>query len=211
VTYAGSENPQSSDIHNGNEGYFIFGFVDPGSYTVKAEKDGYMGSTSLTFTDKTITVNVTITGYHVPSFSPEQLSYNGAITGTVHETSGQDMTDGANVSLWQGGRLEKMPGNPQLGTGSTYLFEHLPPGQYEVRAAMQYARVFRNDSAKVSVNVSNGTVTADIVLPFAAPQPPTPPPSTPLPSSSSGITTILLSIGVAILLMGTLSRTRRLR
>jgi hypothetical protein len=208
VTYAGSENPQASDIHNGNEGYFIFGFVEPGNYSVRAEKDGHMGSTGLTFVDKTITINCTINGYRVPSFSPEQLSYTGAITGTVYETSGQVMTDGANVSLWQDGQMTKMPGNPQVGTGSTFLFEHLPPGRYEVRAAMQYVRVFRNNSAKVSVNVSNGSVTADIELPFAAPQPPPTLPPTPVPSPSPGVAMAMLSLGIGILLFGLFRRTR---
>jgi hypothetical protein len=183
--------------------------VDPGSYTVKAEKDGYSGLANLNFNDKTIVVNVTVTGYHVPSFSPEQLSYTGAITGTVYETSGQDMTAGANVSLWQDGRLVKMPGNPQLGVGSNYLFEHLAPGQYEVRAAMQYVRVFRNNSANVYVNVSDSKVTADIVLPFTAPQMPPPTPSpTPRASPWAGIAVVLLSMGVAILLICMFRRTR---
>jgi hypothetical protein len=214
VTYAGSENPYASDIHNGNEGYFIFGFVNPGSYTVKAEKDGYTGSASLTFNDKTVLVNVTITGYHVPSFSLEQLSYTGAITGTVYESSGQDMTAGANVSLWQDGLMVKIPGNPQVGIGSNYMFEHLPPGQYEVRAAMQYARVFRYNSAKISVNVSNSKVTADIELPFAAPHlsptllPTSMPSSSPSPSPSPGVAMVMLSLVIGILLFGIFWKAR---
>jgi hypothetical protein len=183
--YASSANPQTSDIHNGNEGYYLFGVVDPGNYTVRAEKDGHEGSAGLVFGYNSVIINVTLTGYRIPSFSEEQLSYTGAITGTVYDMSGQDMTNGANVSLWQDGQMLKMPGNPQVGLGNAYLFEHLAPGRYEVRAVMHYVAVFKDYPANISVNVSNDVVSADIVLPFSAPLKPEPTPPGWAPNSST--------------------------
>ncbi len=225
----GDVNPKASDIYGNSEGLFLFGLVSPGQYVLTAEKEGHVASVNLSVGNDTAqmpfggtldiatnNVNITIKGYDVPVLSQVQLSYGGAITGTLLGRYGTRVI-GVNVSLWQDGQIVKMPKNPQSsfrrnvsGREVDYLFEHLTPGEYQVMA--EYAAPFTSNDS-VTVNVSNGLATADIVLSqlYLTPPPTLPPESTlptPVPSPAPGIAAVLPSIGVAILIMGISRRTR---
>lgn len=199
------DNPKTTNIANNNEGSYVFGFVYPGQYTVTAEKDGYRGSASVFVGNETmhqtvvesgdpadiVMANITLVGYYMPTLSPEQLSRTGAIMGTIRSagTTSVRVAD-VNVSLWQNGQMVIMPDNPQAsssrdfsGKSVDYLFEHLAPGQYQVRAEYSIPPPESyNDT--VAVDLGYGTVTADIVLshvyshPILSTPSPTPPPDT---------------------------------
>jgi hypothetical protein len=198
-------NPQTTNIHNGvtmgylTEGSFAFGLLFPGEYTLTAEKDGYKSSSvsfhvgedtmspnQLLAASHEIHVNITLTGYHVPTFTPEQRSYTGAIAGTIRDRSG-GQTPVANVSLWKDGHLVDAPDNPQAsswqnvsGRAVNYAFEHLAPGHYTVLA--EYYGFGWNDT--ISVDVGTDTVMADIVSSYYGfPHPSTPPSPTASPTN----------------------------
>ena len=170
---SGTNNPQSSSILN--PGSFTFGEVATGNYTIRAEKDGFLGSTYFYVSSDTgrkfgeaplrfseTSVKVLLKGYRVPDFTPIQLSYAGSINGTVYDLLHKRAS--ANVSLWQNGQMVKMPKNPQSSSpNGTYIFEHLAPGQYEVRAETGDASGNTHNSS-TSVMVANATVAADVVI-----------------------------------------------
>lgn len=180
--YYPSNNPQKTNIAYSNTG-FRFGYIYPGEYTLTAEKDGYkrgpvgvhvgnetLSPTLLDSVAKPIMVNFTLNGYHVPTLTPEQRSYTGAIAGNIWAAAGYPVTAviGVNVSLWRDGRLVDRPDNPQSsfkqnfsGESVDYLFEHLAPGRYTVMAEYQTPYVY-NDT--VSVDVGTRPMRADIVL-----------------------------------------------
>jgi hypothetical protein len=173
------DNPQTTRIaYHDTEGFlqegsFLFGLPIPDEYTLTAEKDGYKGSASVHVGRDTrvITVNITLSGYRQPTFSPEQLSYTGAIAGEIRGDQGYPV--GANVSLWQDGRMVKMPDNPQStlklnysGQRVDYIFEHLAPGNYTVMAEYWVSgNIF--DSKTVSIEVGTRPMRADMVVPRA--------------------------------------------
>lgn len=188
-------NPQTTRIaYHDTEGFlqegsFLFSLPLPDEYTLAVEKDGYKGSASvyipreLLYPDtndsvpRTFIVNITLKGYHQPTFSPEQLSYTGAIVGEIRSVPGYHA--GANLSLWQDGRMVKMPNNPQstldyyyLGKRVDYLFEHLAPGNYTVMAEYRGDGYYGNYSKTVSVDVGTCPMRADMVLPEKIKMPP---------------------------------------
>ncbi len=188
-------NPQTTRIayHDADdflkEGSFLFGLPFPDVYALAAEKDGYKGSASvhipreLLYPDtngpvsSTFVVNITLKGYYRPTFSPEQLSYAGAIAGEIRSVPGYHA--GANISLWRDGRMVKMPNNPQStfdyyysGHGVDYLFEHLAPGNYTVMAEYHGDGNYGNYSKTVSVDVGTCPMRADMVLPEKVKMPP---------------------------------------
>lgn len=163
------------------EGGFLFSLPLPGEYTLAAEKDGYKGSADvripreLLYPDRsdpvsrTFAVNITLKGYHRPAFSPEQLSYTGAIVGETRTPHG--CVGGGNVSLWRDGRMVEMPDNPHSALHINYSsktidykFEHVAPGNYTVRVEYWMGGDY-NDTA--SVDVGARPVRADIVLSMA--------------------------------------------
>lgn len=164
------------------EGGFLFGFAYPGNYTLTAEKDGYrINSTSLHVNDSTMSelvsnpvavpVNVTLKGYHVPTLTPRQQAYTGAVLGEIRTGHGY-YTSGVNVSLWQNGRIVDMPDNPQASLGRNYsgnridyMFEHLAPGRYTIMAQDM------ESNETVTVDVGNIPMRADIVLTRSMHQP----------------------------------------
>ena len=171
-------NPQTTRItYHDTEGFlqegsFLFGLPIPDEYTLTAEKDGHKGSANAHVGSDTrvITLNITLSGYHQPKFTPEQLSRTGIIAGEVRTAMGF-RTLGVNVSLWQDGEIVKMPNNPQSSmdlnySGKTvdYIFEHLAPGRYAVRAEY-FAGDDYNDI--VTVNLDTRPMRADIVLSHA--------------------------------------------
>jgi hypothetical protein len=186
-------NPQTTRIayHDNdsflNEGGFLFGLPIPDEYTLAAEKDGYKGSASVHIAhellypnassgsvSRTFTVNITLKGYHQPTFSPEQLSYTGAIFGEIRGVPGYHV--GANISLWQDGRMVKMPNNPQYtlernysGKEVDYMFEHLPPGNYTILAEYIHGG---NYCDTITVDVDTRPMRADMVLSNATKAPP---------------------------------------
>lgn len=222
------ENPQISGIDH--PGSFTFGEVVSGNYTVTAEKDGFTGSKDFyvsSDTGKKITheplrfsetaVNVSLKGYKVPVFNSTQISYTGAITGSVYD--GSHGLRVANVTLWQSGQMLKVPKNPQRSLPGTYQFEHIPPGQYEVRAeACDVAGNWHNSS--ISVTVVDTPVQADVVLSTMAgsqlpPNTPTPAPSPDNTSEQPDSTTpfpetgdVLLAITIAALIVGLFHRPK---
>lgn len=151
------------------EGSFLFGLPVEDEYTLTAEKDGSNGSVRVYVAGdtKVMTVNITLNGYHQPTYSPEQLSYTGAITGNLMTASGMKVR-GINMSLWQDGKLVNMPYNPQSsfernfsGARVDYLFEHLVPGHYTVMAEYHTGGDY-NDT--VALDVGASPMRADIVL-----------------------------------------------
>lgn len=233
-----ADNPQMSHIFNDEPypqeysltGLFWYGLVGPGQYVLTAEKDGYKGSAAVTvgndminnafggsFYAVKVMANVTLDGYHVPVLIPEQLSYTGAISGTIVGKYGVRMS-GANVSLWRDGQIVKMPKNPQAnhirnvsGREVDYVFEHLAPGRYQVMVEYAAPHV-QNES--VSVDVGDNATTADIVLmelylspptiiptPSASPDPVSGPSTSPAPAPSPGIFALALSTGMAVILV----------
>jgi hypothetical protein len=113
---------------------------------------------------KAVPVNVTLKGYHVPTLTPDQLTYTGAIAGEIRTYHGF-YTEGVNVSLWRDERIVELPDNPQFSLGRNYsgqkidyLFEHLAPGRYTVRA------IGYDSDENVSVDVGDRTMRADIVM-----------------------------------------------
>ena len=100
-------NPQTTNIYNQvtdgylTEGALNFGLLYPGEYSLTAEKEGYSGkSASFHIGNETMrktildtmppatVMNITLSNYHVPTFTPEQLSYMGAIAGTIRGGNG---------------------------------------------------------------------------------------------------------------------------
>jgi hypothetical protein len=170
------------------EGSYQYGYLYPGEYTLTVEKDGYksksvsvhvgedtMKETMLSFRPPAIIINVTLSGYKVPTFTPQQLSYTGAITGTLRTTSGR-YPPHANMSLWQDGRMVETLDNPQASfernvSGMTidYMFEHLAPGHYTV-----VAEYYTDDGYKDTVSVDVGTdiKVANILTEMIVPVPP---------------------------------------
>lgn len=201
-------NPYATSIHNQvtmgylTEGSFAFGLLFPGEYTLTAEKDGYKSSSvgfhvgedtmspnQLFAASHEIHANITLAGYHVPTFTPEQRSYTGAIAGTIRDRTG-DTTPQANVSLWKDGHMVDAPDNPQAsswqnvsGRAVNYAFEHLAPGHYTVMA--EYYGFGWNDS--ISVDVGTDTVMADIISPYGFPHPSRPPSLTASPSADNSV------------------------
>jgi hypothetical protein len=195
-------NPQTTNIYNEvtdgylTEGAFNFGLLYPGDYSLTAEKDGYSGkSASFRIGNETMrktildpmppatVMNITLSNYHVPTYTPEQLSYTGAIAGTIREESG-GYTELAKVSLWQDGHLVDIPHNPQeelthnfSGRSVDYTFEHLAPGHYTVMAEYSTMRLVGNTIGNdtISVDVGTDTVMADISSQFFFPHPSWPP------------------------------------
>jgi protocatechuate 3,4-dioxygenase beta subunit len=195
-------NPQTTNIYNEvtdgylTEGAFNFGLLYPGEYSLTAEKYGYSGKSAIfrignetmrqTILDPMLPptiMNITLNNYHVPTYTPEQLSYTGAIEGTIQGENGGG-TELANVSLWQDGHLVNIPHNPQeelrhnfSGRSIDYTFEHIAPGHYTVMAEYStihlVGNIIGNDT--VSVDVGMDTVMAEIVSQFAFPQPSWPP------------------------------------
>jgi hypothetical protein len=174
--YPNGVNPQTTRIaYHDTEGFlqegsFIFGLPIPDAYTLAAEKDGSNGSVIVHVGRDTrvITVNITLSGYHQTTYSPEQLSYTGAVAGEIRGNQGYPA--GANVSLWQDGRIVKTLNNPQYtlernysGQRVDYLFEHLAPGSYTVMA--EYWNGYNNSSETVSISVGTRPIRADMVLP----------------------------------------------
>ena len=177
-------NPGVTDIDNAegsnDVGYFLFGFVDPGQYSITAEKDGFSGKANVTISNDTlrdwvtpdfnnpskIPVNVTLTGYFVPQYSSLELVYTGAITGKTYDKKFNSIPH-VTVSLWQNDTLVKIPKNPQRSSKGNwtndgiYLFEHIAPGQYQiiVEASDSASRVYKNNTWVI---VSNTTVKADL-------------------------------------------------
>lgn len=217
-------NPQETNIAYSNkygylkEGSFEFGLLYPGEYTLTVEKDGYKdGSANIHIGNDTMRqtildpgppatiVNITLSGYYVPTLTPEQLAYNGSIAGTLRSAYGPGVED-VNVSLWQDGRMINRPDNPQSslqrnfsGKSVDYLFEHVAPGRYTVRAEYIYPLPY-NDT--VSVDVGTDAATADIILSHVVPtRPSTAPtqvatPSKPTPALPGLV--VLLVIGFVI-------------
>ncbi len=152
-------------------GMFWLGLIYPGEYTIRAEKRGHVGTTttSVTVVDThyAFEANVTLSGYHLPVLTPEQLNLTGGVTGTIRGTDGTRIY-GVNVTLWQNGEVVEMPGNPQLaetrlvaGQEVDYLFDHIAAGQYQVVALYDAPTREREN---VTVNVTDGLAKADIVL-----------------------------------------------
>jgi hypothetical protein len=195
--YCNGTNPMVTNIYSPatsgviTEGSFAFGLLFPGEYTMTAEKDGYKSSSvsfrvgedtmspnQLSATSHEIQVNITLAGYRVPTFTPEQRSYTGAIAGTIRDRSG-GATSVANVSLWKDGHMVDAPDNPQASTvlnvsgrAANYAFEHLAPGHYTI--LVEYYGFDWNDS--ISVDVGTDTVMADIVSSYMGfPHPSIPP------------------------------------
>lgn len=219
----GTDNPHMTNIPHEvtsnmfYEGSFIFGSIYPGEYTLTAEEAGYKsGPVIIRVVNETmmdtilgnmiyIMANVTINGYHVPKFTQEQLSYNGAIAGTIRGTSGSNVTQ-ANVSLWEDGQMVDMPGNPQASSATNfsgrtvdYAFDHLAPGHYTI--LVQYYR-YDNYTDTSSVDVGNETVMADIISRQVMPSTPTPistpdasstPEAKPTPALSGFFTFLVIS------------------
>jgi hypothetical protein len=182
--YDDGANPITTNIYSPaasgvlTEGSFSFGLLFPGEYTLTAEKGGYKSSSvsfrvgedtmspnQLSATLHEAYVNITLTGYHVPTFTPEQRSYTGAIAGTIRDRTGGGTSD-ANVSLWKDGHMVDAPDNPQAltvlnisGRYVNYAFEHLAPGHYMV--LVEYYGVDWNDT--ISVDIGTDMVMADIV------------------------------------------------
>jgi hypothetical protein len=151
------------------EGSFLFGLPVQDEYTLTAEKDGSNGTVRVYVGGDTrvMTVNITLNSYQQPTYSPEQLSYTGAITGNLMTASGMKVR-GVNMSLWQDGKLVNMPYNPQSsfernysGANVEYLFEHLPPGHYTVMAEYSAGGEY-NDT--VTLDVGTSPMRVDIVL-----------------------------------------------
>lgn len=177
--YPSSDNPQKTDPAYSGKG-FVFGYVYPGDYTLTAEKDGYEGGpvsvhvgnetlspNQLESVTHPIMMNITLSGYHVPTLTPGQQSYAGAITGNLMTASGMKVT-GINMSLWQDGQMVKRPDNPQSsfernfsGANVEYLFDHLAPGHYTVMAEYSAGGEY-NDT--VTLDVGTSPMRVDIVL-----------------------------------------------
>jgi hypothetical protein len=196
-------------------GMFWFGMIYPGEYTIRAEKRGHVGTTITNVTPVEVhyafVANVTIPGYHVPVFTPEQLNLTGGAAGTIRYADGT-RAYGVNVTLWQNGDMVERPGNPQLsktrnvtGREVDYLFDHLAPGQYNVVVESNAAL---KETESVPVNVTDSLAVTDLVL--SHPYSPVPPgPGTATPSTPGPCTLLVLSsIGVAAVLVSTRRRTR---
>lgn len=218
--FPGITNPQTTEIEGDKAGAFLFGMLYPGNYTLTVEKYGYEASASVNISNTTVhspyTTNIVIDDFDA-ALSQEQVSYHGGITGIVWDRKSEIMVRNASVSLWQNGQMVKITRNPQIVPGGYYMFKHLAPGQYEVKAEKP------NLSGELitenrTVYVSSGNVTADIVMRYLVfsslpPMTPTPVPSsatpsptptatptqaaTPVPSLS--LVMILSSIGTAAL------------
>jgi hypothetical protein len=194
-------------------GMFWLGEVYPGNYTIRAEKQGYTGSTTVNVTPVEVhyafAANVTLAEYHVPVLTPQQRNLTGGIAGVITGENGTAWP-GVKVTLWQGGNVVLVPGNPQKpvarsveGREVNYQFDHLAPGQYTV--VFEY-RGLENETKNISVNVTDRPVMADIVLSNLIPvvplndATPSPPPS-PLPTTGPDTLLILSSIGAAFLVI----------
>lgn len=187
-------NPQISQLYRvaGSSewpmGFFQFVGVYPGQYAVTAMKDGYNGSATVIVGNDTvhqfssladmqvqhndtITINVTLNGYHAPVLSGDQLSYAGAVTGLVLDSDGKAVAYGdVKVSLWQNGQMVGRPDNPQYPELSGdrprgFLFGHLSPGRYEVRVNLTDI-TFVTHTANVTVDVDNRSVSANILMEY---------------------------------------------
>jgi hypothetical protein len=197
-------------------GMFWFGLLYPGQYTIRAEKRGHVGTMTVNVTPVEVhyafVANVTLSGYHVPVLTPEQLNLTGGVAGTIKGVSGVRLY-GVNMTLWQNGEMVEMPGNPQLAETRTiagrevdYLFEHLAPGQYQV--VVEYYAPQR-EMEKVSVNVTDGMVPADIILShLLLVQPPDMGTPTPSPAAGPDSLPVLSAIGLAVLLIVAFKRAR---
>jgi hypothetical protein len=243
MIYTKADNPQTSYIYSDEPhpqeyaltGLFWYGLVEPGLYTLTAEKDGYKGSAIVSvgnelinnsfegFSAPKIMVNVTLEGYHEPVLTQEQLSYTGAIAGTLQTYWGYGVI-GVNMSVWQNGQLVTMPKNPRAshrqdfnGSKIDFLFEHLAPGQYMVVA--EYSSPNTNFE-NVTVNVTDRVEVIDIVLSKmlnSITTTPSPSPSstanptasiTPKSTPSLEITLVILSICVTGLLVSIFRKTK---
>ena len=211
---SGITNPQATGVEGDIKGSYVFALLFPGQYTVTAEKYGYKGSASVHINNTTIhspySVTVAIQDFDA-DLTQEQAQYHGAITGVVYDRSQRVMTRYANVSLWQNEKMVVMPKNPQKGGNTTYVFKHVAPGHYAIRAEMSAMSFFSGIVVNASVWIDTVNVTADMILPSSAPsgphptqvpsptptQVPTEVPSTATPAPSVGVIMVLLSIGYA--------------
>lgn len=180
------ENPQKSLPMYSNEGGFLseggflFGFTEPGTYILRAEKDGFktdevivqvggntLSANQLESVPLPIMANVTISGYHRENISSGQQLYPGAIAGTLWAAGGYGVM-GVNVSLWQDGKLVDRMDNPQAsftrnfyGKRIDYLFEHVVPGNYTVMVNYSAGGDFTDTAL---VEVKDQPMRADIIL-----------------------------------------------
>jgi hypothetical protein len=211
-------NPQQSlyydDINyysssNMYAGMFWLGMVYPDNYTVRAEKRGYVGMTTVNVTQVEVHyaffANVTLAGYYVPVLTWEQRNLTGGIAGVITGVNGT-VWPGVKVTLWQGGDVVQMPGNPQLssammvdGRGVNYTFDHLAPGQYTI--VFEY-RGLDNETKNVSVDVADRPAMADVVLTNVIPVVPlndaTP---SPTPAAGPDALLVLSSLGIVIVIL----------
>jgi hypothetical protein len=216
----GRGNPQTTNLPNQvtagylMEGSYQFGMLYPGNYTLIVEKSVYRSKpvyfhigndtlmeTPLSAGPSPTVINITLTGYHVPTFTPKQLSYSGSIAGSLHTIYGQHSLQ-ANVSLWQDGRMVDTPDNPQAsiernynGMTIDYIFKHLAPGNYTVKA--EYYGPSPADT--ISVDVGTGTVRADILSNMVLPV--TPQPTTEVASPSADVKPTPILSGLLTLLV----------
>jgi protocatechuate 3,4-dioxygenase beta subunit len=217
-------NPQIS-YRNGT---YLFEHLAPGEYQLTSEVQGHKGlPVSVNVTNNTVNVNLTIQGYYLmlppsptplPTLTPQQLTYKGAITGFVFDGNGT-IIPGALVRLWQNGLYVKLPDNPQQTesglnntTAGAFKFDHLSPGLYQITAEANIEEI----SQPVTVDVINGTLAVFVTIENYTYSPqttypitnstkqnniavPTPPGQiSPTPSSSIGCMAALLCLIIAI-------------
>lgn len=199
-------NPQTTNLANSrkygylNEGSFEFGYLYPGDYLINVENDEYKGSSAIIHLSNdtmrpsllnpeppATNINITLIGYHRPTLTPEQLAYTGSISGVIRSAYGPGI-ENVNVSLWQNGRMLNTPDNPQsslrrtyLGKDVDYLFEHVAPGQYTIRADYDNPSQYYDT---ISVDVGKDAVTAEILLSHVMPSRPSSAPTTSVSSAT---------------------------
>ncbi len=213
----------TSEIYNpndaSNEGSFTFYGVYPGNYTVRAEKDGYVGETLANVSNDTIhhtiaeinassdTVNadIILQGYRAPVFDTARNVYGGGISGVAFDQVGT-IIPVAEITLMQNGQIVRMPKNPQhTQYNGTYIFDHIAPGQYQLTAEIE-----GHKSSPITVEVNNSTVVANMTVQDYAYAPPGipaptssamstqyPSPSQAVPTPFPGLSAILLTIAIS--------------
>jgi hypothetical protein len=201
------------------EGSYQFFSIYPGNYTLTADIDGYTNSVLVNISNDTLQqpfstpenvnytsiVDITLKDYLVPSLSPTQMAYTGSITGNVTDLQGI-LSGDTNVTLWQNGRVVRIPMNPQISyRNGTYLFEHLAPGVYQITSEVQ-----GHKGLPVSVNVSNSTVNVNLTIQgyymMLPPSPTSLPPLTPEQLTHKGIITGFVFDGNGTIIPGALVR-----
>jgi hypothetical protein len=201
------------DIYSG--GTYWFPNLSPGIYEVMVEKGQYKTSMMVDVNYSIaqwhhfyITADIRLDDYHGPAWTREQLSSNGAITGTVLDEFERPVPFSL-IALTQNGQTVDIPHNPRYAySNGTYIFTYLLPGQYQVEAETK-----GHVSTPVNVTVGNGTSNADITLQDydlakatyleGLRMTPTPVPTptsvsiTPHPTFAAGIPVILVSMAIA--------------